>query len=319
MYVELKSLEALRAAELSQVAAPGYAISWLKNAQSGFCQVRGFNDAWEACVHEVDPRRGHWNHRAHGFDLLCQRIRNGEMVVILAPSWPPTSPAYAKVNGQWEPTQHMREPRARQRLETRVKTLQYEQREAEILQSQNRPSSAVVQTELASVPGTRAGTLGPHVGDGNPGRKADSAISLETVAARKKLAHDFYKEQGMPEHKIEAHLEGIDFSKPVERIKLEKGSIVEQHQIPNATQGNYYNRPGADSRQLGISKDALDGKTGKIVAREPRKYLLNKDTEVLSSSVRAVEDTWSIPGKSVKADGGGIQYFTMQRGNFTSA
>lgn len=162
MYLELKSLEALRAADLPQVAAPGYAISWLKNAQSGFCQVRGFNDAWEACIHELDPRRDHWNHRAHGFDILCERIRNGEMVVIFAPSWPPTSPAYAKVNGQWEPTQHMHEPRARQRLETRVKTLQYEQREAEILQSQNRPATPEV-VESSNGPGSRVATLGPHV------------------------------------------------------------------------------------------------------------------------------------------------------------
>lgn len=162
MYVELKPLEALRAAELPQVAAPGYAISWLKNAQTGFCLVRGFHNAWESCIQDIDPRRDHWNHRAHGFDLLCERIRNGEMVVVLDPCWPPLNPAYEKVDGQWEPTRHMQEYRARQRLETRVKTLQYEQREAEILQSQNRPSSAVVQAEPATGPGMRVATLGPH-------------------------------------------------------------------------------------------------------------------------------------------------------------
>ncbi len=191
-----------------------------------------------------------------------------------------------------------------------------------------------LEVESASGPGNRPATLGPHVVGGDKGqllpesRKVSATTrdeikaephdkpSPENISARKKLAHDFYKEQGMLEHKIEAHIEGIDFTKPVERITLKKGSIVEQHQIPNATQGNYYAQVGTDARQLGISKEVLDGKTGKLVERQPKKYILDKDTEVLSSSTRAIDDTWSIPGTNIKTAGGGTQYFTMKRSNF---
>lgn len=175
MYFELKPIEALRSAELPQVAEPFYAQYWLHNAQSGYCRIRGFHDLWESCIHELDPHRDHWNHRAHGFQHLLAKIKLGHWVLVLDPSWPPASPAFEKVNGHWEPTPHLRDPSARQRLETRLKTLQHEQREAEILQSQNRPATPK-EIEPASGPGTRVGTLGPHVGGGentNPAKSSD--------------------------------------------------------------------------------------------------------------------------------------------------
>lgn len=319
MYMTLKPIEAVREEELSSVAAPWCAISWLKSAHSGYCRIQGFNDLWEACILEQDSHHDHWNHRTHGFERLCAKINQGDWVVVLDKSWPPLAPAYAQVNGHWQPTRHICEPPLRRRMETQARTIQRAQREEKAFQSQNHTSSAEPQTEPASGPGNRLANLGPQAGQGEQGQEADGTIPSETVAARKKLSHDFYKEQGMPEHKIEAHMEGIDFSKPVERLKLGKGTIVEQHQTPNASQGNYYAQVGTDARQLGVSNVALDGKTDEIVARQPRRYLLNNDTEVLSSSSRAVEDTWSIPGKNIKTDGGGTQYFTMQRGNFTPA
>lgn len=164
MYLVLKPLEAVRAAELPQVAAPWYAINWLKQARSGYCRIGGFHNAWETCIQEIDPRHDHWNHRAHGFEHLCAKIEEGDWVVVLDPSWPPLAPAYAQVNGQWQPTRHIGEPRLRRRLESQVQTIQRVQREQEALQSRNQLSSAEVQTVPASGPGNRAATLGPHVG-----------------------------------------------------------------------------------------------------------------------------------------------------------
>ena len=163
MFIELKRLNDLRAAELPQVAAPWFAISWLKNAQSGYCHIRGFSDAWETCIQEQDPHRHHWNHRAQGFERLCAKIKQGDWVVVLDPSWTPLSPAYAQVNGQWQATQHVGESAAPQRLATQTKILERQQREQEALQSQNRPSSAA-KTEPANGPGNRVATLGPEAG-----------------------------------------------------------------------------------------------------------------------------------------------------------
>ena len=179
MYLEIKPIEALRHAELPQVAAPWYAIGWLKNAQSGLCRVGGFNDAWEACIHELDPHRDHWNHRAHGFERLCAKIKQGDWVVVLDKSWPPLAPAYALVNGQWQITQHVWEPGLRRRLESQIQTLQRQQREQEALQSRNRPPSAEVQTEPASGPGNRAATLGPHT-DGEKVSSTNKASSANS-------------------------------------------------------------------------------------------------------------------------------------------
>ena len=164
MYLELKRIETLREGELPQVAAPWYAISWLNQAQSGYCRIQGFNDAWETCIREQDPHRYHWNHKAHGFEHLCAKIKQGDWVVVLDKSWPPLAPAYAQVNGQWQLTDHIWGPRLRQRLEHQVQTVQRQQREQETLQSRNQPSSAEVQTVSASGPGSRAASLGPHAG-----------------------------------------------------------------------------------------------------------------------------------------------------------
>ena len=127
-----------------------------------YCRVRGFSDAWEACIQEQDPHRDHWNHKAHGFEHLCAKIKQGDWVVVLDKSWPPLAPAYAQVNGQWQLTRHIWGPRLRQRLEHQVQTIQRQQREQETLQSRNRPATPEV-VESGNGPGSRTATLGPHV------------------------------------------------------------------------------------------------------------------------------------------------------------
>lgn len=164
MYAQLKPLEALRPTELPQVAAPWYAISCLKQAQSSYCRIDGFHKAWEACIREHDPHRYHWNHRARGFERLCAKIEAGDWVVVLAKSAPLLAPAYVQVSGHWEPNnQHVFEFRARQRYTSQTHILDQRQREVEAFQSQNRPPTAK-EIEPASGPGTRVASLGPHVG-----------------------------------------------------------------------------------------------------------------------------------------------------------
>ena len=46
------------------------------------------------------------------------------------------------------------------------------------------------------------------------------------------VARSFYEKQGTPVEKIEGHIDGIDFDKPVELTKLHKGEVLEQSQVP---------------------------------------------------------------------------------------
>lgn len=142
-------------------------------------------------------------------------------------------------------------------------------------------------------------------------------VTPAQIDARKKVAKDFYSQQGMPEHKIAGHTAGIDHSKPVDVITLPKGKSVGQYQVPNAPQGSYYSEKGIRPTKLGIADTAKDHSTGKIVKKESNSYEVNGDVKVLRSSASSIEDTWSMPGETIKTDGGATQYFTMEKSKFT--
>ncbi|HEX2687538.1 MAG TPA: polymorphic toxin type 46 domain-containing protein, partial [Kofleriaceae bacterium] len=141
-------------------------------------------------------------------------------------------------------------------------------------------------------------------------------------------AWEFYKSQGMPDARIEGHLRGIDFSKPVEVTTLPKGTVVQQTQPPGAPQGSYYAPPGTEPGKLGISpKGDLRGPDGETVMghvdKQTKLYVTTEDVVVLRSSAAKIEDTWSMHeiGSSSKtgdpvpflAEGGGTQYFTNSK------
>jgi hypothetical protein len=82
------------------------------------------------------------------------------------------------------------------------------------------------------------------------------------------VAH-FYEKQGMKESKLNGHMQGIDFDKPVQIEQLSKGQRLTQYQAPNASQGNYYAPPGQEPSKLGISEYTQDWETGEIVKKKP--------------------------------------------------
>ncbi|HFB65139.1 MAG TPA: hypothetical protein ENJ60_06320 [Aeromonadales bacterium] len=130
-------------------------------------------------------------------------------------------------------------------------------------------------------------------------------------AARKKIASAYYEKQRMPKAKIEGHMMGIDFNKPVEVVVLPKDKLLYQYQVPNGPQGYYYTEPGVKPSSVGISSKAKDWNTGKIVKKQVNVYKTIDKIEVLQSSAAKIDDTWSIPGETISTDGGGIQYFIM--------
>lgn len=148
--------------------------------------------------------------------------------------------------------------------------------------------------------------------------EAQPAISPLTVAQKRKIASDFYLKSGYKPSRIETHLNGIDFTQPVEIVKLPQGTQVSQWQVPGASQGNYYALPGTQPQQLGISPLGSDPVNGQIVDRAAVSYITNCEVEVLKTTAAPIADTWSIPGQAVATEGAGLQMFSSQSGAFSS-
>jgi hypothetical protein len=115
---------------------------------------------------------------------------------------------------------------------------------------------------------------------------------------QKMLALEFYKKSGFTESKALSHMEGIDFNKPVEIVKLKKGTVVQQWVGEYGT-GNYFtSEENGASQNLGIDYSK----------RSLKMFTLTEDVEVL---------------KSTAADykgfaGGGTQYFGTEIKNHIS-
>lgn len=122
--------------------------------------------------------------------------------------------------------------------------------------------------------------------------------SLERVIAqRRAAAQDFYRSQGLSEKAAADHMQGIDFTKPVEVETLKPGTLVSQWQRPGRPQGNYYAPPGTDPATLGINP----------AGRLETQYVVTQPVQVLKSTAADIPD-WEGSGASFK--GGGSQYFT---------
>jgi hypothetical protein len=142
------------------------------------------------------------------------------------------------------------------------------------------------------------------------------APAADVVAARQKLASDFYAQQGYKEHQIPGHLNGIAFTKPVDVVTLPKGTVLEQWQVPGGPQGNYYAPPSTLASELGMSPQGTIRATGEVVDKVSTRYIVAEDVQVLISTTKDILDTWSVPGQPVQTLGGGTQYMSSKIGLF---
>ncbi len=111
--------------------------------------------------------------------------------------------------------------------------------------------------------------------------------------ARVELSFAFYKKYGFKDVKAIEHIEGIDFSLPVQTETLKKGTVVQQWVGKNGV-GNYFTPlSNGKARNLGISD--YDNRTLK-------QFVLEKDVKVLKSTAADYN------GNS----GGGTQYFSTE-------
>ncbi len=143
--------------------------------------------------------------------------------------------------------------------------------------------------------------------------KADKSKVPLTITEKKALARDFYLKQGYDPKRVDSHLAGIDFNRPVEVVTLPKGTPVMQWQAPGGSQGSYYALPGTQPGNLGISPQGLDRATGQVIGKVPVRYVTTDKVEVLRSTAAAIDDTWSIPGQTIRTEGGGLQMLNANK------
>ena len=155
---------------------------------------------------------------------------------------------------------------------------------------------------------------------------------------RKNVAKKFYQEYGGFEGKnidqqIEAHLQGIDFNKPIKVDKLppaeQKEVVLYQYRNMSVNTGEYdipgmyYSlNPKVTPDELGIANygvaindEVLGLAKGQLplpFSEIPKKQVsitVVDEVPCLRSTARSITDTWSVPGKSFTTKGGGEQLF----------
>lgn len=132
---------------------------------------------------------------------------------------------------------------------------------------------------------------------------------------RRDFARNFYRQQnpGMPESVIESHVRGIDIKKPLSVETVPPPDIMYQYRIVKngkLAMGKYFTPDKtAIPSQLGIGEFFVFRKKGKMIKKLHTEVSMTKPKLALKSTAYGMYDTWSVPGKAFKTQGGAIQYY----------
>jgi filamentous hemagglutinin len=126
------------------------------------------------------------------------------------------------------------------------------------------------------------------------------ASETDIVAERQALARNFYETNtNWDAARIDSHLSGIDFTKPVDVVNIPEGSQLSQWNFPGGRVGNYFTDVGNGPGGLGVY---TNGRVESV-------FQFNSSATALRSTAANISDTFSVPGLSIEAPGGGTQYF----------
>jgi type VI secretion system secreted protein VgrG len=172
--------------------------------------------------------------------------------------------------------------------------------------------------------------------------------STEQMIARRKVALDFYKQNGMkfdrqtktmrpyrlPDEirEIYSHLTGIDFTKPLSAGPPPPApETLTQWHVPER-KGQYFAPDGTSPKALGVGSEGLHPGTGEIVGKTKDTYKVSPDTPYLKSIASDKTDFWSVHKEDDKGNvllhktqqttGGGTQFYignTAQIKNLTGS
>ncbi|MEO5727441.1 MAG: polymorphic toxin type 46 domain-containing protein, partial [Byssovorax sp.] len=133
------------------------------------------------------------------------------------------------------------------------------------------------------------------------------------IAARQQVARDHYSSQpdfiknGSPNvSRIESHMSGIDFTKPVSVRTVQQRTTLTQFQNKDGTTGNYVARAGTKPTELGIG-DMGRAANGTYGPKMVQRYDVPAGTKVLVSTASPKNDNFGV-GASETAPGSGVYY-----------
>ena len=137
------------------------------------------------------------------------------------------------------------------------------------------------------------------------------------IRSRKEIAFNFYKSQGFDEVDIPSHLNGIDFTQPVDVVTINRGKTLFQYQTRGAPQGNYYTlSEDTLPTHLGISPNGFNRELQMVEPKIRNKYITTQKVSVLKSKAAKIVDFWSVEGESYVTEGGGRQLFSANKNAF---
>jgi RHS repeat-associated protein len=137
------------------------------------------------------------------------------------------------------------------------------------------------------------------------------------IRSRKETAFNFYKSQGFDEVDIPSHLNGIDFTQPVDVVTLNRSKKLFQYQTRGAPQGNYYTlSEDILPTHLGISPNGFNRELQISESKIRNKHVTKGKANVLKSKAASVVDFWSVQGEKYVTEGGGPQLFSADKNSF---
>lgn len=149
--------------------------------------------------------------------------------------------------------------------------------------------------------------------------KNDATFFMKKVRyARRNTASDFYTKHGMSQFKVESHLNGIDYNRPVIVSQIPpKGSdsitLYQYRRLSDSGNkhltGNYFTKnPDVRADNLGIAS-IYSNKKGQILVKDKASFTLQNPRPCLISTSRKIKDTWSVQNRMISTSGGAEQIF----------
>jgi hypothetical protein len=128
-------------------------------------------------------------------------------------------------------------------------------------------------------------------------------VSDSATLSQFNTAHDFYANAGYEGERLIGHLQGIDYTQPVDLTQLESGTTYVQH-VLDGTKGNYFAELGTPAETLGVNP----------AGRVPLQFTPAESVAALRSTAAKITDTWTVRGTPFEAQGGGTQLFVPNKG-----
>jgi hypothetical protein len=139
------------------------------------------------------------------------------------------------------------------------------------------------------------------------------------IRGRKEVATNFYRQSGYSDLDLVSHLDGIDFTKPVEVVKVGRGQSFYQWDSPTTYRGGQYFAvsEGSVPSQLGINPSKVGFGSDTVFTRTQSPLVTNRSIYGLKSTTAPIEDTWSVPHQPFMTEGGAFQLFTTDLNAFS--